>query len=150
MTKSRWWVLVVLAAFFSMHGVQCMPGESSAMSTSAMAPAGAIVELAPGAADHPTASTDPTASTPATHGAASDEADPHGSGPSSPLGSAMAHLSAACLAVLSATLAALVAVAIALAIARFVLTTRPSAPRWVQRLSPLHPPDIFALCVLRT
>ena len=148
--KTRWWVLLVLAAFFSMHGVQCIAADSVAMehmgaSAAAVASAGTSIEMVSSPADHAVPSTAAVHSS--TDGSA---AGLHPSGHGSPMNSAMSHLGAACLAVLSATLAALVAVAIALAIASFVPATRPSAPRWTQRLSPLRPPDIFSLCVLRT
>ena len=45
MTKSRWWVLLVLAAFFSMHGVECMAADAGPMGTSATAPASAVMTV---------------------------------------------------------------------------------------------------------
>lgn len=150
MGRSRWWVLLVLATFFTMHGIECAAGHAGAvddMSTDAMAltSSGAGVQLAPSVVDHPTVSTaEPAAA------ARADAVDRHGAGHGSPMNSAMTHVGAACLAVLSATLAALVAVAIALAIASSDPAPRSSTPRWAQRLGPLRPPDIFSLCVLRT
>jgi hypothetical protein len=148
--RTRWWVLLVLAAFFSMHGVQCIAADPGAMkhmgaSAGAVASAGTPIDMVSSPAGHGAPS---TAALHSTTDAGAGDLSPSGHG--SPMNSAMSHLGAACLAVLSATLAALVAVVIALATASFVPATRPSAPRWTQRLSPLRPPDIFFLCVLRT
>jgi hypothetical protein len=59
MTESRWRVLLVLAASFSMHGVECMAADADPTGTSATAPASGVatVEMVPSVADHPTAQT---------------------------------------------------------------------------------------------
>ncbi|MCW2696368.1 MAG: hypothetical protein JWR62_1453 [Modestobacter sp.] len=162
MRNGRWWVLLLLAAVFSMHGVQCLDGDGPATSAHAMSldttsldttsPGGRAPDPttgtvaaeppgAPSAGDAPTSHADHAAPGVTAVGGAS--AGGHPAGP-------MNHLWAACLAILSAGLA----VWLAIRVPRPVTTA--SRPETVARLvaarhaRPPRPPDIYALCVLRT
>jgi hypothetical protein len=148
---SRWWVLLVLAAFFSMHGVQCTAADCGAEGSTT---AGAVAMAALGN-DHAEAT--PRAADAAAPGAVAHSAtsvavpaDVHATGHSGHSSGSMAHLWATCLAVLSATLAALAVAPTTVAVTSFAAAGRRSTPRWVQRPAPLRAPDIFSLCVLRT
>lgn len=146
MTAPRWWVPLLLAALFGMHGIQCMDAGGSM----AMPAAVAITASSPvnGAQVTGQVKASPTAA----HGTdevqgqalraaagAGDHHDPAG---------LVDHLWALCLAVLSAGLAAL---ALLLSRARPGLRAdlRHRAHRWLSGLDPPRPPDIHSLCVLR-
>ena len=144
--RKGWWALLVLAAVFAMHGLQCasdtshhLTGQgvgSTVMSMSLPGPFAAVDQAfvpeltppeAPGHAAH-------MAPRPAPDGASSD---------------LPADFWAVCLAVLSAGLALLAAVLLR---ARALAWARAPAARrqaWVSAPALRRPPDLFALCVLR-
>ena len=154
MRGRRGWVLLLLAAVFTMHGLQCAGADSGASSgahgtvhTSAAAEPDPVLHLVgPGAAmasaDDMAASPLAAAVTAATVGVplgADHDSSPHGAG----------HLWALCLAVLAAGLAALL-----LTLARRLPEIRlPLLRRAIEQasgwLSPPRPPDLHSLCLLR-
>jgi hypothetical protein len=163
MAARLWTALLVLAAVFAMHGVQCTTAADGA--GHAAIPAGraadavslAMTGLTPG---HATATAgialaDPIAavrhaghgdSGPATPADAATvmAAAGHGGAPHD----AAAHLWTVCLAVLAAALAVL----LALLVPRSVQLTAPAlvyARARLRSLAPPRPPDLAALCLLR-
>jgi hypothetical protein len=163
MAARLWTALLVLAAVFAMHGVQCTTAADSA--AHAATPAGhaadavslAMTVLTPG---HATATAgltlaDPIAAVPiAGHadsgpatlaGAPAMAAAGHGGAPHD----AAAHLWTVCLAVLAP---AALAVLLALLGSRSVPLTAPAlvyARARLRSLAPPRPPDLSALCLLR-
>ncbi|MGY1848049.1 MULTISPECIES: hypothetical protein [unclassified Blastococcus] len=154
MAARVWTALLLLAAVFAMHGLQC-----TAVGTGHTAgPDGAAVAAAPtgvlegglrtGAVSHGLdahSTVHDTAAMVAAAPLAGLLAADHGSAPAGAVG----HLWALCLAVLAAGLAVLVA----LLLPR-LLTLLPAA--WARLrthasagLAPLRPPDLHALCLLR-
>jgi hypothetical protein len=150
-SKQRWWGLLVLAAVFAMHGVQCTDHDLASSGYTATVGVHAGASLAGdgppphGASDQliQASVVDGHAVSVLAHGPAAAQ---HGDHPAASLG----HLWAVCLAVLSAGLAVLVA----LLVRRRGIGAPPD--RW-QRLprrpglsTVPRPPDIYSLCVLRT
>ena len=152
MRGQRGWVLLLLAAVFTMHGLQCAAADSGSgahgtiHAIAAAEPEPVLHLVAPGAAmasaDHLTASPLAAAVTAATVGiplGGDHDSTPQGAG----------HLWALCLAVLAAGLAVLL-----LALVRRSREMRLPVPRrtsgstWA-RLSPPRPPDLYSLCLMR-
>ncbi|SDY71870.1 hypothetical protein SAMN05661080_04389 [Modestobacter sp. DSM 44400] len=152
MRNGRWWVLLLLSAVFAMHGVQCLDGDGPATSVHAMS----LSTWVPG---HSTASITAEASDVSPVGVAPmnlagpdlpasgtlDDAAHSGH----PAGS-MEHLWAVCLAVLSVGLAVWLAARVARPVTTALRPSRPGRLGRASRARPRRPPDIFALCVLRT
>ncbi|MGN6687551.1 MAG: hypothetical protein ACTHK1_08435 [Actinomycetales bacterium] len=149
MTAPRWCALLLLAAVFGMHGVQCMGADSPMVAPHAHA-SGALTPPMPSAHvmgdDSLAAAVAPSAENllPAGPVMAAGTHEPK-----QPTG-LMDHLWAVCLAVLSAVLAA-----IALLLLKKRRPSIPAPPmarghRWWTGLDPPRPPDIYCLCVLRT
>ncbi|SFF22331.1 DUF6153 family protein [Blastococcus tunisiensis] len=140
MPGRRFWAVLLLAAVFAMHGLQCAAGMLPAGGAHHTAPALAVAAVGP--VGHVTAGA-PTPDGPehlGTTEAARDTPSPAPSG----------HLEALCLAVAAAGLAVLL---LALGLpSRGV----PLSPRWHRAmrrpgwLRPPRPPDLHALCLLRT
>lgn len=154
MRGQRGWILLLLAAVFAMHGLQCAAADSSAPAgvhgtvhaIAAAGPDAAPNIVVPGPAmasvDHITAPPLAAAVTAATVGV------PLGAGHgSTPLGAG--HLWALCLAVLGAGLAALLLALVrrSTAIAPPLLRRAIAPVRGWQ--SPLRPPDLYSLCLMR-
>ncbi len=156
MAARGWTALLLLAAVFAMHGLQCTAAGTDhaaghGAATAAPAPAGLLGNGAhTGATNTPTdvpgAHVDTLVMVVAAAPAAGLLAAGHDS---TPVG-AGGHLWTLCLAVLAAGLAAL----LVLLLPR--TPTLPGPPRaWLRTrlptgLAPLRPPDLNALCVLRT
>jgi hypothetical protein len=150
MAARLWTALLMLAAVFAMHGLQC---TSAAAQSVGVAPAH-IATAAPTSTDgHSAGATAPgpadlmAADQAVTGPPAAASADPgHGS---TPHGSAE-HLRTLCLAVLAAGIAVL----LAMTGARLIQLASPALRRARTRVSgwlpPPRPPDLFALCLLRT
>jgi hypothetical protein len=146
MAKRTWWIVVVLAAVFAMHGLQCMDGNAlgpTASSTSSHHGVGAVMVPDSG---HPTTASPTTPDHPALAAAllAADPAGGHGH-PTDLMG----HLWSVCLAVLSVALA----VRLVLLVASATRTAGPDGHpvgHGAVRSTGFRPPDIFTLCVLRT
>ncbi|MGY1820520.1 hypothetical protein [Geodermatophilus sp. SYSU D00079] len=153
MTGRLWTAVLVLAAVFAMHGVQCAAalGDHATDHVSTAAPEPAVsLDRAPGG--HPAAMTVDAAEHPAATGAVVVAAAPaallaadHGSTPAGAVG----HLWTLCLAVLAAGLVVLLALLLPrlltlLPVAWARLRTHASAG-----LAPLRPPDLHSLCLLR-
>lgn len=135
MRGRRGWVLLVLAAVFAMHGLQCV-GDSAAP------PGGHGAIHAIAAAEHMTASPLAAAGTAATVGVplgANHDSSPHGAG----------HLWALCLAVLAAGLAVLLLALVRRSPAVRRPLLRRAAGHVREWLSPLRPPDPYSLCLIR-
>lgn len=155
MQGHRAWILLLLAAVFTMHGLQCAADDSgTASATHAISHAGGVgghepvlhpdaLGAALTSADHRAASPLTAAVAPAPASVpvgAGHDSDPHAAG----------HLWALCLAVLAAGLAAL-----SLALAGRLLEVglpraRPHHRSLRAWLSPLRPPDLHSLCLMRT
>lgn len=154
MRGRRGWVLLLLAAVFTVHGLQCAAADSGAPSgehgnVHALAAAGSDPGLhlvAPGAVmvptDHMTAPALTAAVTTATVGiplGADHDPTPQGAG----------HLWALCLAVLAAGLAVLLLALVRRSTEmRLPVPRRPFGSTWAW-LSPLRPPDLYSLCLMR-
>jgi hypothetical protein len=154
MRGQRGWVLLLLAAVFAMHGLQCAGADSAAPSgahgaihgVTAAEPdpmlhlVGPVVAMA--SADHLTAPTPAAAVTAATVGiplGADHDSTPQGAG----------HLWALCLAVLAAGLAVLLRALVRRSPAiRLPLPRRVTGKAW-EWLSPPPPPDLYSLCLMR-
>ncbi len=161
MTTRLWTALLMLAAVFALHGLQCTAGstDSAAGHTAghvAASPAGhgdvaaMTAEAAPvglGSAgmsaigEHSSGHPSVVAAVVAAATDTEHRGAPH---------DAAGHLWTVCLAVLAAGLAVL----LALVAPRLLRLTRPAAALTWLRPHPgpalLRPPDLFALCVLRT
>jgi hypothetical protein len=146
MATRLWTALLMLAAVFAMHGLQCASAADGTHTSDAVhAPSYAV--HAP--SDAPTA--------PASEGAhlaggpaAADLAvavvdDAHGSTPHESAG----HLWTLCLAVLAAGIAALLTVLAPRLIGLAWPALRRVRGRAYRWLTPLRPPDLSALCLLR-
>jgi hypothetical protein len=150
MAARLWTALLMLAAVFAMHGLQCTSAaaQSAGVTLAQIAPAvpttadgHPVGATAPGPADLMAADqaiTGPPAAAPA---GAEHGSTPHGS---------VEHLRTLCLAVLAAGIAVL----LAMAGARLIQLAPPALRRARTRVSgwlpPPRPPDLFALCLLRT
>ena len=143
--------MLLLAAVFLGHGLQCgsaagdtgRPGVHPQASVVLAAGSGHVTPTAAGHGPGVAATAQPAAHHDATPAATAGRAPGHGHGPPG-------HLWGVCLAVLAAGLAVLVALA-----ADRPLRPVPRAawPAWLRDLrwpAPPRPPDLFALCVLRT
>ena len=149
MRARLWTALLLLAAVFAMHGVQCVAADPALAhgSTSLLAVASsgapvAAVHVRAVAAEEPRHS----------HGAAAhgaEEVAATGStGPPAPWHDA--HIVAVCLAVLLAGLTVLGAVRRLRAMAVPPVRGSPPSRRCLSRAAMQHrPPDLFALCLLR-
>jgi hypothetical protein len=155
MAARGWTALLLLAAVFAMHGLQCTaPGTGHAAGHDAAAVAPAPAGLLDGGARTGATSTPSDAhgallDTTAMVGAAAAPAGLLAGHDSTPAG-AGGHLWTLCLAVLAAGLAALVTLLLPrtpalLGQPRARLRIRPPAG-----LAPLRPPDLHVLCLLRT
>ena len=149
MPGRRLWVLLVLGAFFAVHGLQCLADDGGLGHGAAHVAASSSAGHAP-AGTHPGTAAAATLAAPVTAGpeaAAAGSAHllvlhlpAHG-----------AQLAAVCLAVLLAGVTVLGAVALR----RWATTARsvrgsPPPSRWsTRRTTPLRPPDLSALCLLR-
>jgi hypothetical protein len=149
----RGWVLLLLAAVFTMHGLPCAAADSGGPSGAhdtihaigAAGPHPVLHLVATGAAmasDHTTASPLAAAVTVATIGmplGADHDSTPHGSG----------HLRAWCLAVLAAGLAVLLLALVGRSPGtRLPLPLRAIGRAWGWQ-SPPRPPDLNSLCLMR-
>ncbi|MCZ2860143.1 hypothetical protein [Blastococcus sp. VKM Ac-2987] len=150
MPGRRLWVLLVLGAFFSVHGLQCLADDGA----SGHGVSHAAAASSSGHAPTPTPSAAGTvATTPAAGHAKPEVAAAAGAAHLLVLHLPAhgAQVAAACLAVLLAGAAALGAVALR----RWPTTARavrgsPPASRWsTGRTPPPRPPDLSALCLLR-
>ncbi|WP_100501205.1 hypothetical protein [Geodermatophilus chilensis] len=154
-TAARGWAAVLLlAAVFLGHGLQCGSPAGGAAHGAHDSDTPAVLVTLPATDAHLTPSA-------AGHGSEASVMAPlvahHDAAPTTTVGSTPGHwhglpghLWAICLAVLAAGLAVLLILA-----ARRLLRPAPSAPlpAWLRGLSwpaPLRPPDPFSLCVLRT
>jgi hypothetical protein len=150
-----WTALLMLAAVFSMHGLQCTAGDSAVEHVST--PLGAAASVgAPAAAIHvgtvAAAISDPWRVA-ATHGAR-DAASTGSTGlpaPQAPQAPGHdAHVWAVCLAVLLAGLTILGAVALLRGMAVPLIRGSPTPSRWLTGWSRQpRPPDLSVLCLLR-
>jgi hypothetical protein len=144
--------LLLLAAVFTVHGLQCAAADSGAPSDGHGGVVHAVVGaqpvhhlLGPGAA---MASTDHASASPLTATVTPAVSVPSGAGHgSSPHGAG--HLWAWCLAVLAVGLSALL-----LTLVGRLPSLRPPLPRRITGnpwawLSPLRPPDLHSLCLMR-
>ena len=151
MAARLWTALLMLAAVFAMHGLQCTSAAHGAADGPGQAPAAAVAMTAPTLADGHLAAaglTDPMAGERAVPGSpavavtdAGHDTRPHGSA---------GHLWTWCLAVLAAGIAALLALLAPrlIGLAPSALRRAPARARgWC---TPPRPPDLFALCLLRT
>ncbi|MGY2004454.1 DUF6153 family protein [Blastococcus sp. SYSU DS1024] len=144
MRTRRWTALVLLAAVFALHGVQCLAGSTDLHAGHA-GPAG----MAAHPADQPGGVVVTSGGSVPGHPAASSAAALAGAGHEGAPDGTAGHLWTVCLAVLAAGLALLLA----------VLAPRPArvVPRGLARARaraaagslPLRPPDLSALCLLR-
>ncbi|WNV74805.1 hypothetical protein [Geodermatophilus sp. DSM 44513] len=152
-TAARTWAAVLLlAAVFLGHGLQCDPAGATGPAAGAGAGHAVHVTAVPVELAASLTATPPAAGVPAPAG---DAAAPHhdaadvggapGHGPDLP-----GHLWAACLAVLAAGLAVLLGLAVPRLLARVLPTTAPARLPRRSAPPPLRPPDPFFLCVLRT
>jgi hypothetical protein len=148
------WVLLLLAAVFTMHGLQCA-GADSADPSGAHGPIHAIAAAEPhpvlhvvgpvtamASADHMTASPLAAAVTAATVGVplgTDHDSSPHGAG----------HLWALCLAVLAAGLAVLLLALVGRSLAIRLPLLRRAIGRALGSFSPPRPPDLYSLCLMR-
>ena len=154
MRGQRGWVLLLLAAVFTMHGLQCAAAESTAPpgahgaihAIAAAGPDPVVLMAAPGAAmasaDRMTAphlATAVTASTVAIPLGAHHDSVPRGAG----------HLYALCLAVLAAGLAVLLLALLRGSRAITPPLARRAAGRVWEWLGPPRPPDLYSLCLMR-
>jgi hypothetical protein len=153
MAARLWTALLMLAAVFAMHGVQCTAAADTAGTAGTTAHVGsvAMTALSPGHAhaaaaaaspDDPMLSQSAATGTEGTAGALAEAG--HGSAPHD----AAAHLWAVCLAVLAAALAGVLTALVP----RSVRLTAPALGYVRARLrSPAlpRPPDLSALCLLR-
>lgn len=151
MAGRRWAALLLLAAVFTMHGLQCTsvavdgtahaagPAHAAPLVRTGPAPAGDSTDPAVAAGPVDTMTPGPAALPAVVDGG--PDTSPHGTGD---------HLWTLCLAVLVAGLAVLLAV-LALrrvSLARHALRRpRIRGPGWV---APPRAPDLFTLCLLRT
>jgi hypothetical protein len=149
MTPPRWWALLLLAAVFGMHGVQCMGADSSMVAPHADA-SGALPSPMPSAhvMGNDSVATAPEFSAenllpavPVIAAGMHEHKQPTG---------LMDHLWTVCLAVLSAGLAAIALLLLKKRRPSFPALSRPRGHRWLTGLDPPRPPDIYSLCVLRT
>ncbi|TFV51790.1 MULTISPECIES: DUF6153 family protein [unclassified Blastococcus] len=153
MRGRRGWVLLLLAAVFAMHGLQCAAADSGTTT-----------------AAHGTVHTTPAKPDPVLHGAglgpvlestaAMTAAAPAAVVAGSAIGMSLAaghdstphaagHLWAVCLAVLAAGLAAMLLVLTGrLAEFRLLVTRRTTGGSWAG-LHPPRPPDLYSLCLMR-
>jgi hypothetical protein len=161
MAGRLWTALLMLAAVFAMHGLQCTsagtPSSGATHTTSLVGPAEAAAVDGHVAGDPTAAMTMPQSGTgpmadghPGANPVAAEQpaaVSDHGHG-STPHGSA-GHLWTLCLAVLAAG----IALPLALFAPRLVGPTAPAVRRTYARvggwLAPLGPPDLSALCLLR-
>ena len=153
MRGRRGWVLLLLAAVFTMHGLQCAGADGAAPPVAhgavhAVADAGPDPVLhvagpvaAMASADHMTGTPLAAANTAATGSVPPDhDSSRHGAG----------HLWALCLAVLAAGLAVLLLALVRRSTAiRLPLLRRATGQAW-EWLSPPQPPDLYSLCLMRT
>ncbi|SOC46306.1 hypothetical protein SAMN05660748_0164 [Blastococcus aggregatus] len=156
MAARGWTALFLLAAVFALHGLQCTAAGTDhaaghGVVTGTLAPAGllgggALTSATATPADAHGAHADPLATIVAAAPTAGLLAAGHGSTPVGPGG----HLWTLCLAVLAAGLAVLLV---------SLLPRTPALPgpprarlrtRLPTGLAPLQPPDLHALCLLRT
>ncbi|SDM08475.1 hypothetical protein SAMN05660642_01598 [Geodermatophilus siccatus] len=145
-----WAAVLLLAAVFLGHGLQCGPGSGGAAHAGhgvdtavAAAVTAADTHLTPSAVGHGGGAAAPIAHDDAARAATAGSAPGHWHG-------LPGHLWAVCLAVLATGLAVLLSLA-----ARRLLRQAPPAalPAWLRGLprpAPARPPDLFSLCVLRT
>jgi hypothetical protein len=136
MAARLWTALLLLAAVFALHGLQCTAdahASGAARTTSVVAPA------APPAVDShvgaSAAADDPAAVSDGRHG--------------SPLHGSAGHLWTLCLAVLAAGIAVLLALLVPRLVGLVSPALRRVRTRTVGWLAPLRPPDLSALCLLR-
>ncbi|WP_442929297.1 DUF6153 family protein [Modestobacter sp. VKM Ac-2978] len=144
-----WAALLLLAAVFAMHGVQCVAAGSAQRHGSTSVGAAAAVGV-PAASVHlgPVAGAMPDHG----HGAATPEADADGATGSSGLPAPWhdAHVLAVCLAVLLAGLMVLRAVVLRRGVAIPPVRGSPTPSRWPTGWSRQpRPPTLSALCLLR-
>ncbi|MCW2676036.1 MAG: hypothetical protein JWR70_1076 [Modestobacter sp.] len=158
MAARLWTALLMLAAVFAMHGLQCTSAADESHTAGGMHAASVLSTASVAADGHSPA--DPFVAMAVTHTAvmpmnsaappATDlvEGSP-GAGHGDPHGST-GHLWTLCLAVLATGLAVL----LALLVPRLLALTIPAlhrardrAPDW---LAPVRAPDLHALCILRT
>ncbi|WP_442928877.1 DUF6153 family protein [Modestobacter sp. VKM Ac-2980] len=144
-----WAALLLLAAVFAMHGIQCAAAGSALEDGSTSLSAAASVDV-PAASVHlgPVAGAMPDHG----HGAATPEADADGATGSSGLPAPWhdAHLLAVCLAVLLAGLMVLRAVVLRRGVAIPPVRGSPTPSRWPTGWSRQpRPPTLSALCLLR-
>ncbi|WP_147261954.1 DUF6153 family protein [Blastococcus sp. TF02A-26] len=151
MRGRRGWVLLLLAAVFAMHGLQCAAADSGTTTAAhgtvhtsradpdpALHTAGLVME----SADAMTAAAPAALAAGTAIGAslaAGHDSAPHAGG----------HLWAVCLAVLAAGLAAMLLVLTRrIAEFRLPLTRRTPGGPWTW-LRPPRPPDLYSLCLMR-
>lgn len=152
--KRRWFALLLLAAVFGMHGLQCTgvatPAAAGGQTMAAHITSGALAAFAePTASDVPGAVMSmaaPLVATDVLIGPMDVAAAGHDGGPVG----AMDHLWTVCLAVLSVGLAVVLIAAVAMLLWRWLPTLRSSARRRGHVKPLAQAPDLFALCVLRT
>jgi hypothetical protein len=143
MAARLWTALLILAAVFAMHGLQCAAdgahASGAAHTTSVVAPAAAA------GVDSHVAGIPTTAMTAAQIGAGPTVDGGHGSAPHGSAG----HLWTLCLAVLAAAIAVLLALLVPRLVGLVSPALRQARARAAGWLTPLRPPDLSALCLLR-
>ncbi|UOY00140.1 hypothetical protein [Blastococcus sp. PRF04-17] len=153
MRGRRGWVLLLLAAVFSVHGLQCAAADSGAMTgshgtvhTTPAEPGHVLHEAGPGPVMEPADAMTAAAPAALVAGAVTG-ASLAGGHDSTPYGGG--HLWALCLAVLAAGLAAMLLVLTGrLGEFRLPCTRRATGGLWAW-LRPPRPPDLYSLCLMR-
>ncbi|WP_138733824.1 DUF6153 family protein [Modestobacter excelsi] len=156
MAARLWTALLMLAAVFAMHGVQCAGAADSATSaattvhvvTPAHSGSSAMTALAPGQALPAVGAARADDATSA-HTTVAAAAVPVGAGHGSAPHDWAAHLWTACLAVLAAALAVLLALLVPRLVRLGPPALRSPSARASGWLVPPRPPDLSALCLLR-
>lgn len=152
-TDRRWLILLLFAAVFAMHGVQCTGAEATAAgSGQAMAmtddPSATAVHGASSPVDD-SGHVVTAASAAALLGAGETIAMDSAGSPGSPA-ALMGHLWSVCLAVLSAGLAVALLALTVVGVRAWLPPLLGAAGRRARARVRLPAPDLFALCVLRT
>ncbi|MGY2082471.1 DUF6153 family protein [Blastococcus sp. SYSU DS0539] len=149
MAARRLWVLLVLAGVFSMHGLQCMSADGGPGHGAAHGTASSPVEVAV-AASHPGLGAVAAAFATAAHAGPEVAASRSVGLPGLHLPARDAQVWAACLAVLLAVVTVLGALArLRRAAALFVRGPPSRSRRPGGTTTPLRPPELSALCLLR-
>jgi hypothetical protein len=137
------WVIVVLAAVFSMHGLQCVTADANVDNASMGSMHGSAMTL-----PDSVFSTHLLVPMDAHHGGVDLGSAPADDGPA---GQGAVHAWAVCFAIAVAGLALLPVLALLRSRTSAARSDRGlvRAPPWSRRAHPFRPPDLAALCLLR-